>query len=149
MQQAAQDGKDPLEDLRACICQAVYEENPLSWHYEIPTMPPIFVADVRADRPAILDGSNPTDITPRIMSQAQMVQLRAWMQEHTASTALLVSSVPALLPPVIGLAEYLMGVRPFQSVPSSLIRWLGKILAGIQQKLALRMSFDHWPVFGA
>jgi len=149
MKQATQSGEDALEDLRACIRQAVYEETPLSWHYEIPTMPPIFVADVRADRPAILDGSNPADVVPRIMSREQMVQLRAWMQEHAASTALLVSSVPAVLPPVIGFAEYVMGVRPFQSVSSSLVRRLGQILAGIQQKLALRFSFDHWPVFGA
>jgi len=72
------------------------------------------------------------------------------MQQHAAaSTALIVSSVPALLPPVIGLAEYLMGVRPFQNASSHFLHRLGQALASIQQKLASRMSFEHWPVFGA
>ncbi len=149
MHQAAQNGEDPLEDLRACIRQSVYKETALQWHYDIPTMPPIFVADVRADRPAILNGADPTGVTPRIMSQQQMTQLHTWMQAHPASPALLVSSVPVLLPPVIGLTEYLMGVRPFQNVTSTPMHRLGKKLAGVQQRLASRMSFEHWPVFAA
>ena len=78
-----------------------------------------------------------------------MVELRAWMQKHAEIPTLLVSSVPAILPPVIGCAEYVMGVRPLQRVSSGLLRRCGRILARIQQKIALRMSFDHWPVFGA
>ncbi len=135
--------------LRVRIRQAVYQERTLKWHYDIPTMPPIFVADVRCDRPAILDGTDPADVAPRIMSQEQMGELRIWMQEHTAVTTLLVSSVPAILPPLIGFAEYVMGVRPFQRASSGLLRGLGRVLARRQQKIALRMSFDHWPVFGA
>jgi len=53
------------------------------------------------------------------------------------------------LPPLIGFAEYVTGVRPFHRVCSGLVRQLGQALAGIQQKLALRMSFEHWPAFEA
>ena len=148
MQQAVQNSEDALEDLRTCIRRAVYQQTALQWHYDIPTVPPIFVADVRADRPALLDGVDPTDFTPRIMSCEQMRQLLAWMRQH-ATTTLLVSSVPAILPPVIGFAEYITGVRPFQNASSLLVRHLGQVLAGIQQKFASRMSFDHWPAFVA
>ena len=149
MQQAAQNSRDALEDLRAHIRQAVYQEHALKWHYTIPTMPPIFVADVRSDRPAILDRTEPTDVAPRIMSQEQMKELQIWMQDHAAHTTVLVSSVPAILPPMIGFAEYVMGVRPLQQASSGLLRRPGRVLAHMQQKIALRMSFDHWPVFGA
>jgi phosphodiesterase/alkaline phosphatase D-like protein len=149
MQQAAQDGQDVLEGLRTRVRQAVYQEQTLKWHYTIPTVPPLFVADVRSDRPAILDGADPADVAPRIMSQEQMEELRTWMKEHTAITTLLVSSVPAILPSLIGFAEYVMGARPFQRRATGLLRRFGHMLAGMQQKVALRMSFDHWPVFGA
>ncbi|HBE25905.1 MAG TPA: hypothetical protein DDW33_09490 [Ktedonobacter sp.] len=149
MQQAAHNGEDVLEDLRGCIRHAIYEETALEWHFAIPTTPPIFVADVRADRPAVLGYTNSADVVPRIMSREQMVKLRTWSQEHAASMALLVSSVPILLPPLIGFAEYVTGVRPFHRVSSGPVRQLGQALTGIQQKLALRMSFDHWPAFGA
>jgi hypothetical protein len=149
MQHAEQSGEDALEALRSRVRQAIYEEKVLQWDYTLPTMPPIFVADMRADRPALLDGRSRTDVVPRIMSQEQMMRLRNWMQEHDASTTLLVSSVPALLPPVIGFAEYIMGARPLQNISSGFLRRLGHLLAGGQQRIALRMSFDHWPVFGA
>ena len=149
MRQAAQNGQDALEGLRARVRQAVYQEQTLRWHYTIPTMPPLFVADVRSDRPAILDGSDPADVAPRIMSLQQMEELRAWMKEHTEVTTLLVSSVPAILPSLIGFAEYVMGARPFQRRSAGPLRRFGHMLAGRQQKVALRMSFDHWPVFGA
>jgi phosphodiesterase/alkaline phosphatase D-like protein len=147
MQQAAQDGQDALEGLRARVRQAVYQEQALKWHYTIPTLPPIFVADVRSDRPAILDGRDPADVALRIMSQEQMEELRAWLNEHAAVTTLLVSSVPAILPSVIGFAEYVMGARPF--LRGGLLQRFGHRLAEMQQKVALHMSFDHWPVFGA
>lgn len=149
MQQAAQNGQDALEGLRARVRQAIYQEQALKWHYTIPTMPPLFVADVRSDRPAILDGRDPSDVAPRIMGQEQMEELRAWMKEHAAITTLLVSSVPAILPSLIGFAEYVMGARPLQRGAGGPLRRFGHMLAGMQQKVALRMSFDHWPVFGA
>jgi phosphodiesterase/alkaline phosphatase D-like protein len=146
MQQAAQSGQDVLEALRAYMRQEVYQEISLPWHYEIPTMPPIFVTDVRADRPATLSGINATDAPARIMSREQMEVLQAWMHQHASSTTVLVSSVPVLLPPLIGFAEYLMGLRPFQRTP---LRRLGHFIASFQQRIALRTSFDHWPVFSA
>lgn len=144
MQEAQQSRRDALEDLRAYMRKAVYEQIAPRWHYVIPTMPPIFVMDVRADRPALLSKTDDTDAPARIMSRGQMGELTAWVKEHDASTVLLVSSVPVLLPPLIGLAEYLMGVRPFHNTP---LRWLGKQVARIQQRVTRRMSFDHWPVF--
>lgn len=147
MQKAAQSGEDALEDLRTCMRREVYEDTSLHWHYTIPTMPPIFVADVRADRPTLLHGAGTGDAPARIMSREQMGELRTWMQEHDSSIVLLVSSVPVLLTPLIGFAEYLMGIRPLQRTPFGPLRRLGRYLSGIQQKLALSMSFDHWPVF--
>lgn len=146
MQEAQQSSRDALEDLRAYMRKAVYEQIALHWHYDIPTTPPIFVMDVRADRPALLSDKDDADAPARIMSRGQMSELQEWMKEHDASTALLVSSVPVLLPPLIGLAEYLMGIRPFHNTP---LRWLGKQVARIQQRVTRRMSFDHWPVFAA
>lgn len=146
MQEAQQSSRDALEDLRAFMRKAVYEQSTPHWHYDIPTTPPIFVMDVRADRPANLDNSDDPDAPARIMSHRQMSELNAWMKEHDASTVVLVSSVPVLLPPLIGCAEYLMGVRPFHNSP---LRWLGKQVARIQRWVTRRMSFDHWPVFAA
>jgi PhoD-like phosphatase len=146
MQEAVRSGEDALEALRACVKREVYGETHLRWHYDIPTSPPIFVADLRADRPAIFNTTAATDAPARIMSQEQMGDLQKWMQQYASSTILLVSSVPALLPPVIGFAEYVMGIRPFyRSIV--LLRALGSRIARLQQKIALRMSFDHWPVF--
>lgn len=147
MRKAAQSGEDVLEDLRAWVRQEVYGDIALCWHYQIPTVPPIFVADVRADRPANLNEAGTSDTPARIMSREQMRELRFWMREHDSSTVLLVSSVPVILTPFIGFAEYLMGIRPLQRVPFGPLRRLGSYLTGIQQKLALSMSFDHWPVF--
>lgn len=149
MQQAARDDQDVLEDLRACIRKVIYQEQALKWHYTIPTMPPLFVADVRSDRPAILDGRDPANVAPRIMSMEQMEELRAWMKEHAEVTTLLVSSVPAILPSLISFAEYIMGMRPLHGNAVGPLQRFGHMLAGMQQKVALRMSFDHWPVFGA
>lgn len=146
MQEVAHSGDDALERLRAYMRKAVYEEIAPHWHYNIPTAPPVFVMDVRADRPAILHNKDDADAPARIMSHQQMSELQAWIKNHDTSTVLLVSSVPVLLPPVIGLAEYAMGVRPFHNTP---LRWLGHQVARIQQRATRRMSFDHWPVFAA
>jgi hypothetical protein len=51
-----------------------------------------------------------------------------------------------LLPPLIGLAEYFMGVRLWRRTP---LRWLGLQLARFQQQVALKASFDHWPLYEA
>ncbi len=102
--------------------------------------------DVRADRPAILHDKDDADAPARIMSHQQMNELQAWIKKHDTSPVLLVSSVPVLLPPLIGLAEYVMGVRHFHNTP---LRWLGHQMARIQQRVTRRMSFDHWPVFAA
>jgi phosphodiesterase/alkaline phosphatase D-like protein len=146
MQEAAQSGEDALEHLRAYMRKAVYEEIAPHWQYDIPTVPPIFVMDVRADRPAILHDKDDADAPARIMSRQQMSELQTWIKNHDTSTVLLVSSVPVLLPPLIGLAEYVMGVRPFHNTP---LRWPGHQIARIQQRVTRRMSFDHWPVFAA
>ncbi|MDQ6661203.1 MAG: alkaline phosphatase D family protein [Chloroflexota bacterium] len=149
MQNAAKAGEDALEQLRACIRQEVYGETYLHWHYEISTTPPIFVADVRADRPALFSTRQSfTDAAARIMTEQQMNELRQWLYKNDSSVSLLVSSVPLLLPPLIGFAEYMMGIRPF-STRIMPLRWLGKLIGRIQQKLAVRTSFDHWPVFAA
>ncbi len=73
-----------------------------------------------------------------------MEELRRWLQTHASTAVLLVSSVPALLPPAIGLAEYMAGIRPFQRGP---LRQPAHLLAALQRQLAQHMSFDHWPVF--
>jgi hypothetical protein len=148
MQRASQSGEDALEVLRARVRQAVYEEQTLQWDYALPTMPPTFVADVRADRPVAWKRAGGAEVVARILSREQMARLSAWSQTHDASMALIVSSVPALLPPLIGLAEYLMGVR-LSGRTSSPFSWFLRRLASIQQRVSLRMSFDHWPVFGA
>lgn len=144
IQEGAQRGEDVLEYLRAYMRKAVYEEIAPRWSYDIPTMPPIFVMDVRADRPALLRDTGDAGAPARIMSRQQMSELQAWIKNHDTSTVLLVSSVPVLLPPLIGFAEYVMGVRPFHSTP---LRRLGRLLARIQRRVTRRMSFDHWPVF--
>ncbi len=143
MQQAARSGEDVLDALRAWMSKAVYGEITPHWHYEIPTTPPIFVADVRADRPVAFH-SKTEEAPARIMSQKQMEELRCWLQAHASTTVMLVSSVPALLPPAIGLTEYLAGIRPFQR---GLLRQPAHLLAALQRQLAQHMSFDHWPVF--
>lgn len=147
MQAAARSGEDALEALHACISSAIREQSHLTWHYEIPTRPSIFVMDVRVDRPAIFNSQTPfTEFPASMMHPQQMEQLASWLYEKRGELMLLVSSVPVLLPPLIGLAEYLMGVRPFYKRVAPLRR-LGHHLARLQHKLAMGTSFDHWPVF--
>lgn len=148
MQRAAQSGEDVLEKVRAWVRKTVYGEVAADWHYEIPTLPPIFVADLRADRTSFPGKPDAAalDAPARIMSQQQMEELQRWLQEHADTTVLLVSSVPVLLPPVIGLAEYTMGIRPFQRGP---LRQPTHFLTTIQRRLAAGLRFDHWPVFSS
>jgi hypothetical protein len=148
MQEATLSGKDVLEDLRSCIRDEVYGKTVLPWHYTIPTTPPIFMTNVRAERSAIFS-SDKDDFcaSTRIMSHAQMHDLTTWLQTQTHQPALLASSVPVLLPPVIGMAEYFMGMRPLQNSRFSLLRRLGLYMARLQLRMAIKTSFDHWPVF--
>jgi hypothetical protein len=147
--QAAQEGGDILETLRTCIRSTIYGQSKLYWHYTIPTMPPIFVANTRTERTTLLDTS-PTQLCQptRIMSEEQMAELRAWLKAAQAGPSLLVSTVPVLLPPFIGFVEYLMGIRLWQHSIAPL-RWLGQQLARIQLYIAKYASFDHWPLYAA
>lgn len=149
MQAAALSGKDALEDLRACIRDTVYDKSTIDWHYVIPTTPSIFVANARTERSAVFS-ARPSEIYApgRIMSRQQMAELQAWAQTHDREVSILVSSVPILLPPLIGLAEYVAGLRLW-SQSSAPLSWLGRQLARLQLRVALRTSFDHWPVYAA
>jgi PhoD-like phosphatase len=147
MQRAAESGEDALEALRGAILPDIHGNTQLKWHYEIPTTPPIFVMDARADRPVDFDSPQPfTEKPSRIISQGQMERIVSWLYENHEELVIFVSSVPALLPPLIGWAEYVMGMRPWYNKVAPL-HWLGRQLARIQYKLAIRTSFDHWPVF--
>jgi hypothetical protein len=149
MQEAEQHGEDILEVLRAQIKEEIYGRADFHWHYTIATTPPIFVANARTGRTAVFDDSEQEIYAPaRIMSQQQMNELRTWMHTHSAGLLLLVSSVPVLLPPAIGLAEYVAGKRFWQKSIAPL-RWLGLRMARLQQKVALRTNFDHWPLYSA
>ncbi len=150
MQAAEKSEDDALEALRSCIRDNFYGRNELAWHYMLPTTPPIFVTNTRADRTSVF-GSTNTDAfyaPMHIMGQQQITALCDWMQQHDNEMTILVSSVPVLLPPLIGLVEYLAGVR-FWSRSNALLRWIGKKLARLQLQFALRESFDHWPIFAA
>ncbi len=155
MQQAeesGEDGEDVLEQLRACLKQEVYDQIDLPWHYTIASQPPIFVMNARADRSTVFSNDEQAIYaTGRIMGQEQMEQVRAWVKEQNmrrTGLSILVSSVPVLLPPVIGLAEYIMGVRLWRHGPA-VLRKLGLRLAHLQLRMALKTSFDHWPTFAA
>jgi phosphodiesterase/alkaline phosphatase D-like protein len=163
MQEAARSGEDALEPLREVMRRAVYGETRLRWHYTVPTSPPLFVTDARADREARFNkpirrlDKNVTqkatraadEETPaRIMSHEQIEELKSWLQTHDTELVMLVSSVPVLLPPAIGLAEYIMGKR-IDPARSRSWRWPLRLLGHLQQKVANRVSFDHWAVFGA
>ncbi len=147
MKEAEQTGEDALEALRTCIKQAVFGDTELHWHYTIPTTPPIFVTSTRINRSSTLTSDSDEIYAPtHIMSMQQMAELRSWLQEQQTGVSLLVSSVPILLPPFIGLAEYLTGVRLWTHAIAPL-RWLGRQLARLQFSVADRASFEHWPVY--
>ena len=144
MQEAEQSGEDILETLRTHIRREVCGERIGRWHYEIRTVPPLFVLNARSERTSVFSEQQDDIYGPtRIMSKAQMQEVAAWLEKHDTRPSLLVSSVPVLLPPLIGIMEYLMGVRLWW--PG--IRWLGREIAKVQQRLALRTSFEHWPIF--
>jgi hypothetical protein len=147
MKEAEQTGEDVLEALRTCIKQAVYGETDLHWHYTIPTTPPIFVTSTRTNRSSTFTHNTDEYYAPmHIMSEQQTTELRDWLQAQQTGVSLLVSSVPVLLPPCIGLAEYLAGVRLWTHAIAPL-RWLGHQLARLQLTIAHRAGFEHWPVY--
>jgi hypothetical protein len=147
MEEAARSGDDALTALRRAIKDDVYGTRPLDWHYEIPTEPAIFVTNVRTERTAVFTDKPEEMYAPtRIVSKQQMAELRGWLHGHDAGIALLVSSVPILLPPLIGLAEYVMGRRFWQKKGTPLHE-SGLKLAQQQQRIASRASFDHWPFY--
>jgi phosphodiesterase/alkaline phosphatase D-like protein len=149
MQAAEQSGQDIREELRDYIRTTTHEQTEQRWHYQIPTTPPIFVTNTRTDRTAIFPHNQKDLFAPtHIMGQQQMADLRRWMSENTTHPAIIASSVPVLLPPVIGLAEYLTGIRLWSKSIAPL-RWLGQQLARIQLRLAQRLKFDHWPIYSA
>jgi hypothetical protein len=149
MQAAAQSGQDIIEELRAYIRTAIEEQAEQRWHYQIPTTPPIFVTNARADRTEIIADNQKEQFKPlHIMGKQQMADLRCWLTERQEQPAIIASSVPVILPPVIGLAEYLTGVRLWSKSISPL-RWLGERLARLQLYLARRLKFDHWPIYSA
>ena len=149
MQRAEQSGEDVLVALRDLIKQEAAGDIAIPWHYSIATTPPIFMTNVRSERTRPLKGEIDQPLQPtRIMGQGQMHELQAWLESNKSLPCLIASSVPVLLPPLIGLAEYGLGKRFWQQSIQPL-RWLAARLARRQQKLAVQTSFDHWPVFGA
>ena len=144
---AAQSGEDALEKLRDCIRADIYKLSSIRWHYCIATQPSIFVANARTERTTTLN-QNPVEVygPTRIMSQEQMQDIEQWLQPQQQYLPIFVSSVPVLLPPLIGLLQYLTGERVWLTGPSPL-RWLGRKLAHFQRYVAARIGFDHWPLY--
>jgi phosphodiesterase/alkaline phosphatase D-like protein len=149
MQAATQSGQDIIEELRAYIRTAIEEQTEQRWHYQIPTTPPIFVTNARADRTEIIADNQKEQFKPlHIMGKQQMADLSGWLAERQQQPAIIVSSVPVILPPIIGLAEYLTGIRLWSKSIAPL-RWIGERLARLQLYLARRLKFDHWPIYSA
>lgn len=145
MEEGQKSGADVLDELRTCIKLSLDGKLLLRWHYELPTTPPIFVANARADRTQVQDEHAQNVYEPAgIMGKQQMEELRTWMRQHDSGPVIFVSSVPVLLPPLIGLAEYVTGVRPLWHSP---LRRLSRQVARLQTRLSTRFSFDHWPLY--
>ncbi len=144
---AAQSGADALEMLRNHIRADIYKLTSIRWHYSIPTQPSIFVANVRTERTTILD-QNSTEVygPTRIMSQEQMQDIEQWLHLQQQDLPIFVSSVPVLLPPLIGMLQYLTGERLWLTGGHAL-RWSGRKIARFQKSVAARASFDHWPLY--
>lgn len=147
MREGEQHGKDVIEQLRDEIRREVHGECSGQWSYQIPVEPPIFVVDARSERTSLFNTDEGDTYAPtRILSKQQMSRLQEWMNQHDDTMSILVSSVPIILPPFIGFVEYISGVRLLQrGMP--FLRWIGQRVARLQQRLAIRMSFDHWPAY--
>ncbi len=148
MQRAKANGEDALDALREAVKADVYGEKPLPWHYEVLTDPPIFVINARTERTAFLtDAGDELFLPTHIIGKEQMRTLQEWLHQHDDERCLIASSVPILLPPVIATVEYLAGLRLWQKNVEPL-RQLGRKLSQLQQRVASRSSFDHWPLYG-
>jgi phosphodiesterase/alkaline phosphatase D-like protein len=147
LHEAAASSEDALERLRTCVRAELEGKIRLSWHYEIPTTPAIFVTNTRTERPALpAQESAQKGLPARITSLEQTTDLRRWASKRQERLLLIISSVPVLLPPAIGLAEYIMGKRLWYK-SSGPLRWLGRQIARFQQWVAEKASFDHWPLY--
>ncbi|MBA2678140.1 MAG: alkaline phosphatase D family protein, partial [Ktedonobacteraceae bacterium] len=147
MQHAVQSGEDVLEKLRSCVRADIYKQATIRWHYSIPTQPAIFVANVRTERTTVLD-QNPDEVCEplRIMSREQMQDIEQWLEQERFP--IFVSSVPVLLPPLIGMLQYFTGERLWlRATRLAPLRWLGEYIARAQKAVAARASFDHWPLY--
>ena len=144
---ALQSGRDCLDELRACVRTALQGATRLPWHYTVATQPAIFVTNTRSERTAQLSSSDEALYAPTaIMGEQQMGELQQWLASNTSPVTLLVSSVPLLLPPVIGTIEYLSGLRPWHT-QSGLFKRIGNWFARQQLAVARKASFDHWPLY--
>lgn len=144
---ALQSGKDCLGDLRDCVRTTLTGGTTLPWHYTVATQPAIFVTNTRTERTAQLTSSDDALYAPiPIMGEQQMGELQQWLAGNPSPVTLLVSSVPLLLPPVIGMIEYLSGLRPWHA-QSGLPKRLGNWFARKQLAVARKAGFDHWPLY--
>jgi phosphodiesterase/alkaline phosphatase D-like protein len=147
MHDAARSGEDALEKLRGCVRADIYQHASIRWHYSILTQPAIFVANARTERTTIVY-QNPIEVCEplRIMSEEQMQDIEQWLEQQ--DFPIFVSSVPVLLPPLIGLLQYLVGERIWVAATyAAPLRWLGRRIAHAQKFIAARLSFDHWPLY--
>jgi len=147
MHKAAQSGEDALEELRSCVKADIYNLTPIRWHYIIQTQPGIFVANARTERTSIFDQTTSEYYGPtRIMNQKQMQDIQQWLQSQ--QQPIFVSSVPVLLPPLIGILQYFVGQRVWHEYTWPIpLRWLGKQIARFQLFAAHKANFDHWPLY--
>ncbi len=149
MHDYAATGEDALEALRNCMRRTVYDEARFRWHYSIPTSPPIFVCDARIERENRFSWQSEKrgiEAPAHIMRHEQMTALQNWMQENDNQVSLVVSSVPVILPPLIGGMEHLMG-RRFSHAVFPFGRKIARRVGQVQQNLAERLQFDHWPLY--
>ncbi|EFH86277.1 alkaline phosphatase D family protein [Ktedonobacter racemifer] len=146
-QTALQSGRDCLDDLRACVRTTLTGATTLPWHYTVATQPAIFVTNTRTERTAQLTSSDEALYAPTaIMGEQQMGELQQWLASNPSPVTLLVSSVPLLLPPLIGMIEYLSGLRLWHAQPG-LLKRIGNWFAHQQLAVARKASFDHWPLY--
>ncbi|GHO42972.1 alkaline phosphatase D family protein [Ktedonospora formicarum] len=148
--QAAQEsGEDALEALRYSIRTTLSETTHIPWHYSIATSPSIFVTNTRTERTSGLAANDERIYAPTsILGDEQMQDFQSWLDDNPDAVTLLVSSVPLLLPPLIGLVEYYAGQRLW-SAQRGIRGCLGRWLAQLQIKVAEKASFDHWPLYAA
>ncbi|HTI13814.1 MAG TPA: alkaline phosphatase D family protein [Dictyobacter sp.] len=147
MDQGRENKTDVGQELRALLRKEIFGQSSIAWHYTIPTTPAIFVMNARTERTASFS-TTPHELNAptEIMNSSQMDDLQEWLQQNTQGPGILASSVPVLLPPAIGLLEYIAGLRPL-SAKSGIASIVGNILTKIQQRVIDSADFDHWPIY--